>query len=209
MADEQYFYSVDRQRIKMIKIKRSVFVCTLDHVESIEKAKAFISRISKENKTATHNCWAYILGEKGEVFHSSDAGEPSGTAGKPMLNILKNHHMTQTAAVVTRYFGGVRLGVRGLMDAYAESVKQTIDMAELKKLTQTICLEIQLPYGVNDTVINLLKPMQARILNTVYTDRIVHHIEIETNRYAQVENLLLEFQSQGKLNFQVLPRQGN
>ena len=209
MADEQYFYSVDRQRIKMIKIKRSVFVCTLDHVESIEKAKAFISRISKENKTATHNCWAYILGEKGEVFHSSDAGEPSGTAGKPMLNILKNHHMTQTAAVVTRYFGGVKLGVRGLMDAYAESVKQTIDMEELKKLTQTIRLEIQLPYGVNDTVINLLKPMQARILNTVYTDRIVHHIEIETNRYAQVENLLLEFQSQGKLNFQVLPRQGN
>src|SRR3989339_351950 len=107
MADEHYFYSVDRQRIKMIKIKRSVFVCTLDHVESIEKAKAFISRISKENKTATHNCWAYILGEKGEMFHSSDAGEPSGTAGKPMLSILKNYHMTQIAAVVTRYFGGV------------------------------------------------------------------------------------------------------
>jgi uncharacterized YigZ family protein len=209
MADEHYFYSVDRQRIKMIKIKRSVFVCTLDHAESIEKAKAFISRISKENKTATHNCWAYILGEKGEVFHSSDAGEPSGTAGKPMLNILKNYHMTQTAAVVTRYFGGVKLGVRGLMDAYAESVKQTLDMEELKKLTQTIRLEIQLPYGINDIVINLLKPSQARILNTVYTDRIVHLIEIEKNRYAQVENLLMEFQSQGKLNFQVLPRQGN
>jgi uncharacterized YigZ family protein len=206
MADEHYFYSVDRQRIKMIKIKRSVFVCTLDHAESIEKAKAFISRISKENKTATHNCWAYILGEKGEVFHSSDAGEPSGTAGKPMLNILKNYHMTQTAAVVTRYFGGVKLGVRGLMDAYAESVKQTLDMEELKKLTQTIRLEIQLPYGINDIVINLLKPSQARILNTVYTDRIVHLIEIEKNRYAQVENLLMEFQSQGKLNFQVLPR---
>src|SRR3989339_555233 len=209
MADEHYFYSVGHQRTKMIKIKRSVFVCTLDYVESIEKAKAFISRISKENKTATHNCWAYILGEKGDVFHSSDAGEPSGTAGKPMLNILKNYHMTQTAAVVTRYFGGVKLGVRGLMDAYAESVKQAIDMGELKKLTQTICLEIQLPYGVNDIVINLLKPLQARILNTVYTERIVHHIEIETNRYAQVENLLMEFQSQGKLNFQVLPDQGN
>ncbi len=209
MADEHCFFSVDRQRIKMIKIKRSVFVCTLDYVESIEKAKAFISRISKENKTATHNCWAYILGERGDVFHSSDAGEPSGTAGKPMLNILKNHHMTQTAAVVTRYFGGVKLGVRGLMDAYAESVKQTIDMEELKKLTQTIRLEIQLPYELNDIVINLLKSRQARILNTVYTDRIVHHIEIETNRYAQVENLLMEFQSQGKLNFQVLPRQGN
>lgn len=209
MADEHYFYSVGLQRIKMIKIKRSIFICTLDHVETIEKAKAFISRISKENKTATHNCWAYILGEKGEVFHSSDAGEPSGTAGKPMLNILKNYRMTQTAAVVTRYFGGIKLGVKGLMEAYAESVKQTIDMEELKKLTQTICLKIQLPYGVNETLISLLKPWQARILNTAYTDRIVHHIEIEKNRYAQVENLLMEFQSQGKLNFQVLPGQGN
>ncbi|MFA5906522.1 MAG: YigZ family protein [Desulfobacula sp.] len=209
MADEHYFYSVGRQRIKMIKIKRSVFVCTLDYVESIEKAKEFISRISKENKTATHNCWAYILGEKGEVFHSSDAGEPSGTAGKPMLNILKNYHMTQTAAVVTRYFGGVKLGVRGLMDAYAESIKQTLDMDELKKLTQTIRLEIQLPYGINDTVINLLKPCQAEILKTAYTDKVVHTIEIEKNRYGPAENLLMEFQSQGKLRFQVLSRNGS
>ena len=193
----------------MIKIKRSVFVCTLDYVESIEKAKEFISRISKENKTATHNCWAYILGEKGEVFHSSDAGEPSGTAGKPMLNTLKSYQMTQTAAVVTRYFGGVKLGVRGLMDAYAESVKQAIDMDELKKLTQTIRLEIQLPYGINDTVINLLKPCQAKILNTAYTDRVVHTIEIEKNRYGQAENFLMEFQSQGKLSFQILSRKGN
>ena len=206
--DENYFYSVGRQRTKTIKIKRSVFVCTLDYIESIEKAKAFISRISKENKTATHHCWAYILGEKGEMFHSSDAGEPSGTAGKPMLNILKNYQMTQTAAVVTRYFGGVKLGVRGLMDAYAESVKQTIDMEELKKLTQTIRLEIQLPYGINDTVIALLKSSRAGILNTAYTDRVVHTIEIEKNRYGPVENFLMEFQSQGKLSFQVLPRQG-
>ncbi len=209
MADEHYFYSVDRQRAKMIKIKRSVFVCTLDYVESIETAKEFISRISKENKTATHNCWAYILAEKGAVCHSSDAGEPSGTAGKPMLNTLKNYQMTQTAAVVTRYFGGVKLGVKGLMDAYAESVKQTLDMDKLKKLTQTIRLEIQLPYWINDTVIHLLKPSQAEIIETAYTDKVVHTIEIEKNRYGPVETLLMEFQSQGKLSFQVLSRKGS
>lgn len=126
-----------------------------------------------------------------------------------MLNTLKNYRMTQTAAVVTRYFGGVKLGVRGLMDAYAESVKQAIDMDELKKLTQTIRLEIQLPYGINDTVINLLKPCQAKVLNTAYTDRVVHTIEIEKNRYGQAENLLMEFQSQGKLSFQILSRKGS
>ncbi len=206
MMDDHCFYSVDHQRTTTIKIKRSVFACTLEYVESIEKAKEFISRISKENKTATHNCWAYILGEKGEVFHSSDAGEPSGTAGKPMLNTLKKYQMTQVASVVTRYFGGVKLGVRGLMDAYSEAVTQTIDMAELKKLTQTLCLIMQLPYEINDTLINLLKPCQAKILKTAYTDRIVHKIEIEKKGYARVESLLMEFQSQGKLSFQVLPK---
>ncbi len=204
MMDEEYFYSIERQRTTTIKIKHSVFVCTLEYVESIAKAKEFISRISKENKTATHNCWAYILGEKGELFHSSDAGEPSGTAGKPMLNTLKKHQMTQIAAVVTRYFGGVKLGVRGLMDAYSESVRQTIEMNKLRKLTQTIFLMIQLSYGVNDTVISLLKSRQVKILNTDYTDRVVHKIEIEKRVYPKVESLLLEYQSQGKLNFQVV-----
>ena len=204
IMEETYFYSVDHQRTTTIKIKRSVFVCTLDYVESIEKTKEFISRISKENKTATHNCWAYILGEKGEIFHSSDAGEPSGTAGKPMLGTLKNHHMTRVAAVVTRYFGGVKLGVRGLMDAYSKSVQQTIDMGELKKLTETVLLMMQLSYGVNDTIINLLKPVKAKILNTSYTDRVEHKIEIEKKNYVQVENLLTELQSQGKINFQVI-----
>ncbi len=209
MMEENYFYSIEHQRISTIKIKRSEFVCTLEYVESIEKAKTFISRISKENKTATHNCWAYILGEKGEVFHSSDAGEPSGTAGKPMLNVLKNHHMTQIAAVVTRYFGGIKLGVRGLMDAYSESVQHTIDMDTLKKLTQTVCLMIQLSYGVNDAVMNLLKLRGIRILNTDYTDSVIHKIEIEKKIFVQTKNLLSEFQSQGKLSFQVLSQAKN
>lgn len=75
MMDEHYFYSIEHQQTTTIKIKRSVFICTLEYVDSIEKAKNFISRISKENKMATHNCWAYILGEKGDIFHCSDAGE--------------------------------------------------------------------------------------------------------------------------------------
>lgn len=204
--DEDYFYSVDRQRITTIKIKHSVFVCTLEYVESIAKAKEFISRISKKNKSATHNCWAYILGEKGDVFHSSDAGEPSGTAGKPMLNTLKSHHMTQIAAVVTRYFGGVKLGVRGLMEAYSESVRQTIEMDKLRKLTQTIYLLIQLPYEVNDTVVNLLKSRGAEIINTDYTDRVIHKIEIEKTKYAELEILLPGYRLKGKLSYQVISR---
>jgi len=101
-------------------------MCTLGYVDSLEKAKQFISRISKENKTANHNCWAYILGEKGELFHCSDAGEPSGTAGKPMLNALQSHCMTNIAAVVTRHFGGVKLGVRGLKSLMSLTISCSI-----------------------------------------------------------------------------------
>lgn len=206
MMDENYFYSVGHQRTATIKIKRSVFICHLEYVDTIEQAKQFISRVSKENKTATHNCWAYILGEKGDVFHCSDAGEPSGTAGIPMLNTLKNHCMTNIAAVVTRHYGGVKLGVRGLMDAYGLSVKNTIDLKKLKKLVKVIRLTIEVSYDFNDILISQIKTHTVQIINTVYTDKIVHTIDIEQKTYAMVDCLLTEYQSQGKLKFQTIPQ---
>ena len=204
MMDEKYFFSIEHGRTTTIKIKRSIFICTLEYVESIEKAKNFISRISKENKTATHNCWAYILGEKGDIFHSSDAGEPSGTAGKPMLNTMKSHGMTNIAAVVTRHFGGVKLGVRGLIEAYSVSVKNTIELKKLKKLVQTISILIEVSYEFNDTLLNQIKNYLVQIKNTAYTDKIVHTIEIELKNLAKVERLLSEYQSRGKLKFSMI-----
>ncbi len=127
------FYSVGRSVADPVrqgnKIKRSVFVCRLSYADTIDAAKNFISKVSKEYKTATHNCWAYVVGDSAQISHCSDAGEPPGTAGKPMLNTLLSHNMTCTAAVVTRYYGGVKLGVRGLIEAYALAVDQTIGQA--------------------------------------------------------------------------------
>lgn len=177
-------------------------MCTLAYVDSLEKAKQFISRISKENKTANHNCWAYILGEKGDLFHCSDAGEPSGTAGKPMLNALQSHCMTNIAAVVTRHFGGVKLGVRGLIDAYAESVTHTLEINTLTKLIQTIEVRIDVSYEFNDILLNQMKNFPTRITHTAYTEKVVHTIEIERDHFAGAEQLLSEYQSQKKLNFQ-------
>ncbi|CCK82039.1 conserved uncharacterized protein, UPF0029 [Desulfobacula toluolica Tol2] len=204
--DENYFYSIEHQRTSTIKIRRSVFICTLEFVDSIENAKEFISRISKENKTATHNCWAYVLGDKGEIFHCSDAGEPSGTAGKPILNTLKSHCMTNIAAVVTRHFGGVKLGVRGLIEAYSASVKETIDLKKLKKLIHTVSIDIKVSYEFNDTLLNQIKKYLDRITNTAYTDKIVHRVEVELKNYARMESLLLEYQARKKLKFTIIPQ---
>ncbi|MBU1344979.1 MAG: YigZ family protein [Proteobacteria bacterium] len=204
--NEKYFYSIGHPRTTTIKIKRSVFICTLEYVASVEAAKKFISRKSKENKTATHNCWAYVLGEKGEVFHCSDAGEPSGTAGKPMLSTLQRHYMTHIAAVVTRYFGGVKLGVRGLIEAYSTSVENTIDLEKLKKLVQTASLVIEVSYGFNEILLNQIKNNIIRIEDTVYAEKIVHTIEIERENYVKMEKRLSEYQSQEKLKFSYMPK---
>jgi len=199
-----YFYSIHHRRITNIKIKRSVFICTMEYVESLDEAKTFISTISRENQTATHNCWAYVVGEKGDIFHSSDAGEPSGTAGKPMLNTLQNHGMTNVAAVVTRHFGGIKLGVRGLIDAYSESVSRTIELEKLKKQVQTIQVCIEVSYEFNDTLQNLLKNFIFNIQKTDYSDKIVHIFEFENKNFNTLEKLFLEYQSRGFLKFSVI-----
>src|SRR5687768_10618077 len=117
MKEEQPFFIIDRDFEAEVKIKNSVFICHLRPAQTVEEAKAFISEISGQYKDATHNCWAYITGKNGDIFHSSDAGEPAGTAGKPILNTLNKYRLTNISAVVTRYYGGVKLGVRGLIDA--------------------------------------------------------------------------------------------
>lgn len=197
-----YFYSVDKPRSHEIKIKRSTFICSLAPVDSMEEAKAFIAAVSAEHKTATHNCWAYIVGETAELFHSSDNGEPSGTAGKPMLNVLQGHQMTRIAAVVTRYFGGVKLGIRGLIEAYAQAVEEAVAVAPLKKLVKLMQYRVTVPYGFNDTLLYQLNQYHGTVCDTDYTDRVIHRVEVEAHHAPALEKLLTEYRDGGKLSFE-------
>ena len=207
MNQAKYYYSVglsgtDPVRQAEIKIKRSVFICSLAYVQTMEEAKEFISRVAKENKTATHNCWAYVVGDQGEISHASDAGEAAGTAGKPMLNTLLSHDMTCVAAVVTRHYGGVKLGVRGLIDAYARSVLASIEQAPLVKLVKTVPFRVELPYGMNDTFMNRIKSFRAEILQTEYKETVSHDLAVELDDVDRVDAFLLEYQHQGKLTYE-------
>lgn len=199
----EYFYSIENNRRIEIKIKRSTFICTLKYVETISEAKSFISEISSEHKMATHNCWAYIVGDRGEIIHSSDNGEPAGTAGKPMLNALQGHDMTNIAAVVTRYYGGVKLGVRGLIDAYGEAVIAAIELSSLKQLIRVKKYIVNLPYSFNDTLLYHLNNFKAQVIDTRYSERVSHDIEVAANNCDEVETLLAEYQNSGKLTFMV------
>lgn len=199
-----WFYSLKGKHTVTLKIKRSTFICTLAHVESLSEAKAFISRISKENKKATHNCWAYILGDQGETCHCSDAGEPSGTAGKPMLNKLRKHNMTWVAAVVTRYFGGVKLGVKGLIDAYGDSVQAVIDQIRMEKVVKSTGFSVEVSYEFNDVFMSRIKTYLVRINDTAYSEKIVHTLEIETAYEKEALRIMEEYRKMGKLEFSLV-----
>lgn len=204
MAESGCFYSIEGSREKTIKIKRSVFICSLEKVSTVQEAKVFISRISKENKNATHNCWAYIVGDKAEISHSSDAGEPSGTAGKPMLNTLQSHDMTNIVAVVTRYSGGVKLGVRGLIQAYSASVEAAVNMASPVRLIHKTAYTIEVSYEFNNTLLARLEPYIFKIVDTEYSQIIIHEVEIEVKNKARVEQMLSDYQGQGLIKKRLL-----
>lgn len=121
------YVTIKDDGIVEVEIKKSRFICHLKRVKTEEEARDFINRIKKEHHKANHNCSCFILGEHGGIKRSSDDGEPSGTAGVPMLTVLEKHGLTDTVAVVTRYFGGIKLGAGGLIRAYAGSVAQAIE----------------------------------------------------------------------------------
>ncbi|SLM28127.1 conserved hypothetical protein [Desulfamplus magnetovallimortis] len=195
------FYSIKDERRVEIKIRRSTFICSMKYVENVDEAKAFISSVSSEHKNANHNCWAYIVGDKAEMFHSSDQGEPAGTAGKPMLNALQSYSMTSIAAVVTRYFGGVKLGVRGLIEAYGEAVKNAIGMEKLRKLVKTKEYTINLPYAFHDSFIHQLKNFPGEVTDTRYFDIVSLDFAAEDHAASELEKMLDSCQSAGKLTF--------
>ena len=204
MADDIPYYSIEKQVSARLKIKRSDFVCTLAPVADLAQAKTFISQVSKANKTATHNCWAYVVGEDARVFHSSDAGEPSGSAGKPMLNALMHHRLTDVAAVVTRTYGGVKLGMRGLMDAYFEAVDEAVSRAGLIRRIPLMGLSIQVQYDFNGTLLSQMKQFQIELKRTDYTNQVCHTLQVALADKSAVLELLERHRSAGRLTFSCL-----
>ncbi|WP_406262535.1 YigZ family protein [Actinacidiphila glaucinigra] len=121
------YLTIGREHVHESEIKRSRFLCALAPVSSEEAAQEFLARVRKEHAGATHNCYAYVLGAEGRIHRASDDGEPGGTAGTPMLQVLLRREVRDVVAVVTRYYGGVQLGAGGLVRAYGGAVSAALD----------------------------------------------------------------------------------
>lgn len=146
------FTSVSKEFRHEYIVDKSRFITTISPCTTEEEAQAFIGRINKEFWDATHNCTAYALGPKQEQQRSSDNGEPSGTAGKPMLEVLKKTGITNVAVVVTRYFGGIKLGAGGLIRAYSHSVAGTLRLAPKELHTTRTQLQATIDYSLYGAV---------------------------------------------------------
>lgn len=131
--DMAAYYSIKQTAQGEIEEKKSRFIATIRPVETKEEAEQFIAACKKKYPDARHNCSAYILGAEGQIEHSSDDGEPAGTAGRPMLEVLRGEKLTNVCVVVTRYFGGILLGTGGLVRAYTQSVKAGIENSQIIK----------------------------------------------------------------------------
>ena len=179
--------------------KKSKFMANLIHVESIEDAENKIKEIKKKYYDARHNCVAYRVSEGGQIVEkSSDDGEPSGTAGGPMLNILQKNNLCNLVVIVTRYFGGILLGTGGLVRAYSDATLQVIEKATKVIKVQGVKIEVGLDYSNLEIFKYYCKNNDINIRNINYSENIVLEVEMEKNR----KNIFLKDIETKKLNVQ-------
>ncbi len=162
--------------------KKSRFIATIAHVESEAEANALLAEIRKKNWDARHNCYAYILGKKSETERFSDDGEPSGTAGRPILDILKGNRLTDTIIVVTRYFGGVLLGTGGLVRAYSQSSTMAVESAgesgKLATMRLMRLMNITTDYNLSEKVRYVFTSGEVNITDTRYEENVTFTVAI-------------------------------
>ena len=175
------------------EIKKSRFICHAKRVYSEEEARAFITAIKKEHYKATHNCSAFIIGERSEIKRTSDDGEPSGTAGVPMLGVLENHNLTNVCVVVTRYFGGIKLGAGGLIRAYAGSVALAVKEIGIVEIKEQAGIQIQMSYAQYQEYGNFLKEHNLMELETNFTDQVETIIFVDKEDKQTIKDSLIEF----------------
>lgn len=174
------YLSVNGECVTEKVIEKSRFITTSRHVEGEEQAKAFIAEISAKYRDATHNCYAYVCDELGNFLRFSDDGEPQGTAGMPILEVLRSKKLMQTAVVVTRYFGGIKLGAGGLVRAYSGSAAENLEAAQ--KVRYELCNEsvYTVDYPSADGASRFFAERGADVLNTEYSDEVSFTVAVKS-----------------------------
>ncbi|MDK1705604.1 IMPACT family protein [Serratia rubidaea] len=182
------------------EIKKSRFITLLAPTCGVDAAKAFIQQVKDEHPTARHHCWAFVAGAPGDSqqLGFSDDGEPSGTAGKPILAQLMGSGVGEITAVVVRYYGGIKLGTGGLVKAYGSGVQQALKQLPLVSKVPQLEYTLQCDYAQLALVENLLQQMEGRILHGEYGADVILHLALPATETVAFGNKLRDL-SRGNL----------
>ncbi|MCY7451080.1 YigZ family protein [Bacillus altitudinis] len=168
-----------------IVIEKSRFICHIQRAVSEEEAQAFIQSIKKQHWNATHNCSAYLIGEHDLIQKANDDGEPSGTAGVPMLEVLKKRKLKDTVVVVTRYFGGIKLGAGGLIRAYGKSVSEAINHVGMVERCLMRTMHTTIDYTWLGKVENELRASSFQLKDIHYAEDVIFETYVEETQTEQ------------------------
>ncbi|MBU5267166.1 YigZ family protein [Virgibacillus proomii] len=176
------YYTVKHQGMNELVIQKSRFIGYVKRVETEEEAQAFIQEIKKKHYDATHNCSAYLIGEHDQIQKANDDGEPSGTAGVPILEVLKKQQLKDTAVVVTRYFGGIKLGAGGLIRAYGNTTSQAIKTTGVVKRQRMQGFSIIVDYTLSGKLEHALRQSNYILKTINYTDKVEFIVYVEVGQ---------------------------
>lgn len=188
---EEYRTVLEKGESEIVE-KKSRFLAAAVHIDTEEEALAFIEEVRKKHYNATHNCYAYVLGENFELQRFSDDGEPGGTAGKPILDVLTGEKIHDTVIVVTRYFGGTLLGTGGLVRAYSGAAKEGLIASTIITRKHAVKLEIDTEYTGLGKIQYILGKNGIHILDTRYTEKVSIICLVSIGEKGRIEKELAE-----------------
>ena len=174
-------------------IEKSRFITYSAHVESEEEARAFVAKIRSAHSLATHVCYAFISDKTGNLQRFSDDGEPQGTAGVPILDVLKNKKLFETAVAVVRYFGGIKLGAGGLVRAYSSSAAENLAAADIRSLEMCVELAIEVDYTGIDSVQKYFSNHPCTVLSSDYGAKVLFTVAVKKTAVEGFEKDLVDY----------------
>lgn len=174
--------------------KRSKFLAFAYHVTSIEEVKTYITQIQKKYYDARHVCYAYMLGPTRENFRANDNGEPSGTAGKPILGQINSYELTDILIVIVRYFGGIKLGTSGLIVAYRQAAIEALENAEIIEKTVDEDINFKYDFEAMNSVMKIIKDLQPQIITQDYDNICTMTLRIRKSLMPQMKDKLLKIE---------------
>lgn len=194
--DDSYL-TIERESIAEIKVKGSRFIAATFLVDSVESAAEKLQLVRKKEYSATHNCYAYLVGidSKTKQFKYSDDGEPNGTAGKPIYDVVNGSGLTNILVVVTRYFGGTKLGTGGLVKAYGESAKETVMKSGVKENFLTDKFKIVIEFSLYDRLLLLINRLNIKVIYSDFSEKVTMQIEIRKSLSDKFHEELTELSS--------------